>query len=73
LPEEWMLTIGTHNGTLVGRDVADPVVLGSLEECKEHVKAARTQFVGLGQKIWFASVVGPDGKEQILEQDNLYV
>ena len=68
-PKTWTLAIGCHRGTMMSRDSQNVTSkfddynqpLTSLEDCIECAKAWRQNYAQIGNFIWFATAVGPDG------------
>lgn len=68
----WTVTWGLHHGTLMSRDVGDPISCDSETEARSEFLNLKKDVARIGCQIWFAYLNKPDGTKELLEQ-NSYV
>jgi len=64
LPFPWKLNWGIHCGTIMSRDVGDEEFARTREALIQEVERLKEEFGEIGYYLWYASIIGPNGKQQ---------
>jgi hypothetical protein len=60
----WRLNWGIHGGTLMSRDVGDPVFADTRKALEMEIERLKKNFSEIGYFLWYASIIDPDGKHE---------
>jgi len=66
---KYTLVIAIHRGTIMSRDIDNPIEFDTDVDAMKEFYRARKQYKRFGYKIWFATLTDPEGNESTLEQN----
>lgn len=69
--KKWVLNMGSHDGTVMGRD-SSREEYNSLEECKQVIDEAEKSWNDMGRRVWYADAYGPNGEKVTLREVSYY-